>query len=139
MKTITKYLVGFTVTTVVLTVIFRSCLSCYLADEEFVLANISGIIYFVAMFASGFFWGKKEGGYLPIYDVGFRFHCSTYLIFIVISELWFVLGLNSAIEKVNVVHNTAIIWGFIILIHLSVYIYCKKKSINGLNKDDLFE
>lgn len=139
MKTITKYLVGFAVTTVVLTVIFRLCLSCSLANEEFVLANISGIIYFLAMFASGFFWGKKDGEYLPIYDVGFRFHCSTYLIFIAISELWFVLGINSALEKVDTIHYTAIFWGFIILIHFFIYIYCKRKSINGLNKDDLFE
>lgn len=139
MRTITKYLIGFAVTAAILTVVFRFCLSYFLANKDFIMASISGVIYFVAMFTSGFFWGKKDGEYLPIYDVGFRFHFSTYLIFIVISELWFILGINSVYEQINVVHYTAMIWGFFILIHFFIYIYYRRKSINGLNKNDLFE
>ncbi len=139
MKTITKYLVGFAITTTILTIIFRSCLSASLEKEAFALTHLCGILYFILMFISGWCWGKKDGEYLPIYDVGFRFHCTTYLIFIAISELWFVSGFNAVHEKVKPVHCTAIIWGLILLLHFFFYMYCKKKSINGLKKDNLFE
>ena len=139
MKTVTKYLSGFAVTIVILTVIFRIALSYCIEKEMYTLTCVCGIIYFIAMFISGWFWGKKDIEYLPIYDIGFRFHCTTYLIFISVSGLWFALGFNSAHEKVCPLYYTGIIWGFFLFIHFFFYLYCRSRSINGLKKEDLFE
>ena len=139
MKTITKYLVGFAVTIIILTIIFRITLSYSIEKEMYTITHICGVFYFITMFISGWFWGKKDGEYLPIYDVGFRFHCTTYLSFTTISELWFISGFNSVNENVKSLHYTAIIWGFFLFIHFFFYLYCRKKSINGLNKEDIFE
>ena len=139
MKTITSYLVQYALAIIVLTIIFRFSLSYTLRQEYFIVATIIPFLYFFAMFFAGWFFGKKDGEYLPIYDVGFRFHLTTYLIFNGISEIWFLTDLNSVHEQIKTVHMTAAIWAFFLMIHLFFYLRARKNSIDDLNKTDLFE
>ena len=80
MKTITQYLLRFALTATVLTIIFRYFLSYGIENQSGILITISAVTYGLLMFASGWYFGRKDGEYLPIYDVGFRFHLTTYLI-----------------------------------------------------------
>ncbi len=139
MKTINQYLSKFAVTILILTVIFRYSLSALLSNKEFVLVFIPAILYFLAMFFSGWYFGKKDKDFLPIFDIGFRFHFVTYIIFTLVSEIWFLMGFASKYENIKTVHITAIIWGFFIVIHFIFYLTAKKNSINNLDKSDLFE
>ena len=139
MKTIHHYLFKFAVTILILTVIFRYSLSTLLSNKEFVLVFIPAIIYLLAMFFSGWYFGKKDKEFLPIFDIGFRFHFVTYIIFTLVSEIWFLMGFASKYENIKTVHITAIIWGFFIVIHFIFYLTAKKNSINNLDKSDLFE
>ncbi|MDO5607294.1 MAG: hypothetical protein Q4G08_02450, partial [Capnocytophaga sp.] len=86
----TKPLLKFAFTAVVLTLLFRYFLSYGIENKSFVITVLSSTLYAVAMFAAGFYFGKKDREFLPIYDIGFRFHLVTYLIHNSISELWFV-------------------------------------------------
>ena len=139
MKIITPQLFRFAVVISVLTIVFRFSLSHMIENKSGYMILIIAILYFLGMFMSGFHFGKKDREYLPIYDVGFRFHFTTYFIYNGISELWFMLGLNSGYETISVVHYTAIIWGGFILMHALFYIRAKRKSIDNLDKRDLFE
>ncbi len=139
MKTVNQYLSKFAVTILILTVIFRYSLSTLLSNEEYILVIISAILYFFAMFISGWYFGKKDKEFLPIFDIGFRFHFVTYIIFTLVSEIWFLMGFASKYENIKTVHITAIIWGFFIVIHFIFYLTAKKNSINNLDKSDLFE
>ncbi len=139
MKTVNQYLSKFAVTILILTVIFRYSLSTLLSNEEYILVIISAILYFFAMFISGWYFGKKDKEFLPIFDIGFRFHFVTYIIFTLVSEMWFLIGFASKYESINTVHITAIIWGFLLIIHFVFYLMAKKNSINNLDKSDLFE
>ena len=91
------------------------------------------------MFATGWYFGRKDGEYLPIYDVGFRFHLTTYLIHNGISLLWLGLGFGSKYENLSVSIMVAIYWGIFLLLHFIFYIWARKNSIENLDKEDLFE
>ncbi|MDM1293979.1 hypothetical protein HX021_06680 [Sphingobacterium sp. N143] len=139
MKTITSFLLKFALAASVLALIFRYFLSYGIENKAPMIIIVSSVLYGVAMFINGFYFGKKDSEYLPIYDVGFRFHFTTYLIHNTISELWFILGFKSPYEKIEVVHVTTLIWGIFLIIHFIFFLRTRKNTINSLNKEDLFE
>ncbi len=96
-------------------------------------------IYFVFNFLTGFILGKRDYESLPLYDVGFRFHFATFLIFNVVSLSWFYLGLNAHVEKIELVYITAIIWSVFLAMHFFFYLYARKHSISGIRKEDIFD
>lgn len=100
---------------------------------------VVAILYGISMFTSGWHFGKKDHKDLDLRDVGFRFHLTTYLTFVLISELWFLLGFNSSYEQIGSVHITAFIWGICLLVHGFVYLKTRKNTIDGLDKSELFE
>ena len=101
MKTLTPYLLRFALAAVVLTIIFRYFLSYGIEIQTKTIIISSAIIYGISMFSSGLYFGKKDGEYLPIFDVGFRFHLATYVIHNGISLLWIGLGFGSKYEKLE--------------------------------------
>lgn len=139
MNFITTYLLRFALAATILTIIFRYFLSYSINSGLTISVALSAVLYFTGMFISGWYFGKKDADYLPIYDVGFRFHLTTYLLFNLISELWFIFGLNSHYEEFATIHLTAIIWGAFLLIHFMLFLWTRKRTINNLDKRDLFE
>lgn len=139
MKIITPYLLRFGIAASILTILFRYALSNLLAEGLPLLVFVVAVIYGTAMFFSGRFYGKKDIEYLPIADIGFRFHLTTYLIYNLVSWLWFVADFHSSSENIQAVHYTALVWGVFLIIHLGFYIYSRKRTINHLDKDELFD
>ncbi|WP_353128402.1 hypothetical protein [Parapedobacter pyrenivorans] len=139
MKAKTPFLLRFALTATGLTIIFRYFLSFGIEDGSSIAIILSAVIYGIAMFIGGLYFGRKDGAYLPVYDVGFRFHFVTYLVHNLISVLWFAFGLNSHYEQIETVYATAIIWGIFLIIHFIFFLWARKNSINSLNKEDLFE
>jgi hypothetical protein len=138
-KLTTPHLLKFALAATVLTILFRYFLSFGIESNLSFIIVLSAVLYFACMFVSGWYFGKKDSNYLPIYDVGFRFHFATYLVHNLISELWFMLSFNSVYEKVCIVHSTAIFWGIGLLFHFLCFLRVRNKSIGGLDKQDLFE
>ncbi|MDR0431469.1 MAG: hypothetical protein LBH58_13495 [Tannerellaceae bacterium] len=139
MKAITVYLLRFALAATVLTIIFRYFLSQGIDAGSTITVILSAVLYFIGMFILGWYFGKKDGNYLPFYDVGFRFHLTTYIIYNLISELWFILEFNSHYENFFTIHRTVFIWGGFLLIHFIFFLWARKRTINNLNKRDLFE
>lgn len=139
MKTITPFLLRFILVITLLTIAFRFFLSYGINHESLVLIILSAVLYGVFMFVSGWYFGKKDAEYLPLYDVGFRMHLSTYTVHNGISMLWFAFGFNSSVENVSVVYITAIAWGTILLVHLGFFIWTRQHTIKNLHREDLFD
>lgn len=139
MKTITPYLLRFALTTTLLTIVFRFFLSYGIENQSGIIITTSAVTYGLLMFSTGWYFGRKDGEYLPIYDVGFRFHLTTYLIHNGISLLWLGLGFGSKYENLSVSIMVAIYWGIFLLLHFIFYIWARKNSIENLDKEDLFE
>jgi hypothetical protein len=140
MKTFfTKHLLIFALIAAVFTLIFRYFLSYGIENKLTWMVVSSAVLYFVGMFGIGYYYGKADAERLPIHDVGFRFHLVTYLVHNIISYLWFYYGFNSHYERISTIYITVMIWGFFLFIHFIFYIWSKKNSIEGLNKEDLFD
>lgn len=139
MKTVKKYLFLFALTAALLTITFRYFLSAGIENKSAAVIISSPIVYGLAMFMAGWYWGKKEREYLPIADVGFRFHLITYIVHTLISESWFVLDLNAPFENIETIHITAAIWGVLLLLHFAIFLWTRKNAINSLNREELFE
>jgi len=133
MKIITPYLLWFALTVAILTVVFRYFLSYG------IIITVSASIYGFLMFASGWYFGKKDREYLPIYDIGFRFHLTTYLVHNTVTLLWLGLGFGSQYEDLKISIMIIIYWGILLLIHFIFFLWSRKNSIKNLDKDDLFE
>lgn len=136
---ITQNLIKFTITTIILTIIFRISLSTSITNESMIAVILSAVVYAISMWINGSYFGKKEYEYLPIYDIGFRFHLSTFIAHNMVSILWFVFGFESKYENINVIYITALIWSVFLIIHLVYYLSIRKSSIKNLDKEDLFE
>lgn len=139
MKTITHNLVKFAIAAIILAILFRFFLTYGIENRSNLIISFSALFYAIAMFMSGWIFGKKDQEYLPIYDVGFRFHLTTYLIHNSISELWFLFDFNSKDETITVVHLTTIIWSLFIIGHFILFLWTRKNAINSLDKKDLFD
>jgi hypothetical protein len=136
---ITSYLLKFALTATILAIIFRYFLGYGLENNSHIIIILSSILYTVGMFSAGWYFGKKDGNYLPIYDVGFRFHCTTYLVHNTISILWTILKITTCYQKIESLIFTVIFWGFLLFIHFLFFLIARKRSFKGLNKNDLFE
>jgi len=140
MKTLkTSSLFWFAAVAICLTIAFRFFLSYGIDNKIALLVNLNAIVYGLLMFGAGWYFGKKEAEYLPVSDIGFRFHLATYIIYNLISQTWFVAGFNSVYEKQSLVHMTMIIWGGFLLLHFIVFLLTRKNTIKGLHKNDIFE
>lgn len=139
MKTITPYLLKFVITASILTFGFRAFLSYALENEVNDLVFLASSVYGALMFVFGWYFGKKDSEYLPIFDIGFRFHISTYLVHNVISFLWVGVGFGSQNESISVLSYIAVYWGIFLLIHFVFFLKTRKRTINSLDKDNIFE
>lgn len=136
---ITTTLIKFTVATLILTILFRIGLSTSITNGAMIAVILSAVVYAISMWLNGSYFGRKEYEYLPIYDIGFRFHLSTFIAHNLVSILWFVFGFESKYENINTIYITALIWSVFLIIHLVYYLSIRKSSINNLDKEDLFE
>ncbi|NQU67309.1 MAG: 2TM domain-containing protein [Candidatus Marinimicrobia bacterium] len=139
MKALTKNLMLFAVFFFMGDIVFRYSLSDFIESRSFNLIWLIAVIYFFFNFFIGWFFGKRDYESIPLNDIGFRFHFITYFLFNVVSVLWFSFGFNSHFESIRIVYITALFWGIGLLIHFIFYLIERKNSINGLNKEDIFE
>lgn len=140
MKTlITNNLLKFTLVTIILTILFRIALSTSITNKMTLGVIICSILYGILMWFNGRYFGRKEYEYLPIYDIGFRFHLFTFLAHNLVSVLWFVFAFESKYENIKVIYITALIWSVILIIHLIYYLSVRKETIKNLDKGNLFE
>ncbi len=120
-------------------IVFRYSLSHFIENRAYNPIWMIAVIYFLFNFFIGWFFGKRDYESLPLYDIGFRFHFATYLLFNIVSVLWFIFGFHSHFESIRIVYITALFWGIGLLIHFILYLMARKNSINGLNKEEIFE
>lgn len=139
MKFITKNLLLFTAFFLFGTIAFRYSLSYSLSEGFYNAVWAAAVVYFFFNFAIGWIFGKRDHEYLPLYDVGFRFHFAAYLVFMAVSLLWFYFDFNSVHENIRTLYFLAIFWGIGLLINFILYRLAARRSIKGLNKNEIFE
>ncbi|NLT03970.1 MAG: hypothetical protein GXY09_08930 [Bacteroidales bacterium] len=139
MTHLSKNLVYFGMGLFALTILFRLLLSHLLQATQFNAVWLLATVYTVAVFSLGWVFGKKDKQFLPLFDIGFRIHATTYVISNAVAECWLLLGLLSDYESPRIIHLTALFWGLGLLLHGLLYLLSRKQAIKGIKRTDLFE
>ncbi len=139
MKHLTRNLISFAIYFSIGTVVFRYGLSHSLDSRLFLQVYVIAVVYFFYNFGIGWYFGKKDYELLPLYDIGFRFHLATFLLFNSITEAWNYFGFLSQFENAKTNRFIAFFWGIFLIFHFILYLYSRKNTIKGINKSEIFE
>jgi L-asparagine transporter-like permease len=139
MKYITKNLLIHSVIFLLASFLFRYLMSWSLSKGYFNGVWIVSAVYFLTLTVMIWRFSILDKKHLPLYDLGFRFHVATFLVWLLVSLIWFEFGSISAHEHIIQVYIASIIWLVVLLIHFIVYRLTRKKSFKGLKKSDIFD
>lgn len=138
MKIFTKQLMLFILLMALYTLAFRIGLSYCIGHSAWVILGIASLVYGGTIFFTAFFLGKADAQENPFFDLGLRFHLSSYLIWAAVSFGWFYLGNPHHYEHVTDILFVLLWWGFILILHTVIFLITRKDTIRGIRKDEIF-
>jgi hypothetical protein len=118
------------------TLLFRYGLSSLLTAEKFGWVAIISVFYGGIIFVTAWMTGRNDGRENFLFDAGFRWNMTTFLVWGMASEGWFLLDLHSAYESIRIVHITLLIWSFFLLLHFILFLILRKRTIKGVHKTE---
>jgi hypothetical protein len=139
MKIISRNLLLYALLLFVYTILFRFGLGSLLTAELFFWVIIISVLYGGMIFITAWTTGKRDGMENFLFDAGFRWNLTTFIVWGVASEAWFLLGLHSAHETIRMVHITLLIWSGFLFLHLLLFLILRRRTIKGVHKTDIFE
>ena len=139
MKIISKNLLLFAFLLLAYTLIFRFGLGSLLTAEKYGFVAIISLLYGGIIFVTGWMTGRRDGRENFLFDAGFRWNLTTFLVWGLASEAWFLLGLHSVHETIRVVHITLLIWSGFLVLHFILFLILRRRTIKGVHKSDIFE
>lgn len=137
MKALTLRLGQFAIGALSLTVLFRYALNLCIGINSIVGTTLCSILYFALMFLTGWWCGVRDEAEYGIHDIGFRFHCVTYLICIGLGYAAHYIGWHT--ESLRALTITALCWGIGLLVHLALFLIERGKTIRGYAKEEIFQ
>ena len=139
MKIISKNLLLFAFLLLAYTLLFRFGLGSLLTAEKYGFVAIISLLYGGIIFVTGWMTGRRDGRENFLFDAGFRWNLTTFLVWGLASAAWFLLGLHSVHETIRVVHITLLIWSGFLVLHFILFLILRRRTIKGVHKSDIFE
>ncbi len=139
MKFVTHNLLCYTLVFIALTVLMKVGITAVLDARLYNLPWFIGGAYGVITFAIGWFFGKRDSRSLPLYDAGLRYNLATFVVFATVSEGWHALGWMSEYDSVWPWRVVEIVWAVFLAANFVTYLLVRKKTIRGIEKNDLFD
>lgn len=139
MKIISRNLLLFAFLLLVYTLLFRFGLGRLLIAEKWFWVIMIAVVYGAMIFFTAWTTGKRDGMENFLFDAGFRWNLTTFVVWGAASEAWFLLDLHSAYESIRVVHITLLIWSGFLLLHFILFLILRRRTIKGVHKTDIFE
>ena len=139
MKIITRNLLLFALLLFIYTILFRFGLRTLLNAEKYFWVMAISVIYGAMIFFTAWTTGKRDGKENFLFDAGFRWNLTTFIVWGIASETWFLLGLHADTESIRVVHISLLIWSGFLILHFILFLILRRKTIKGVHKTDIFE
>jgi hypothetical protein len=139
MKILSRNLLLYAFLLFVYTLLFRFGLGALLTAEKWFWVIVIAVVYGALIFFTAWTTGKRDGMENFLFDAGFRWNLTTFVVWGIASEAWFLLGLHSSHESIRVVHITLLIWSGFLLLHLGLFLILRRRTIKGVHKTDIFE
>ena len=118
---------------------FRFGLSTLLTAEKWAWVVIIAVAYGAAIFVTAWMTGKRDGMNNFLFDAGFRWNLTTFIVWGAASEAWFLLGFHSVHETIRIVHITLLIWSGFLILHLILFLILRRRTIKGVHKTNIFD
>lgn len=138
MKILTKQLAIFAILMAIYTLAFRTGLSYCIGHSAWLLLGIFSLTYGVTIFFTAYFLARSDAQDNPFFDLGLRFHVTSFLIWAAVSFGWFYLGNPHHYEHVTDILHVLIWWGLILILHVIIFLVTRKDTIRGIRKDEIF-
>ena len=119
--------------------LFRFGLSNLLSAEKWLWVLVISVVYGAMIFVTAWMTGKRDGMNNYLFDAGFRWNLTTFIVWGAASETWFLLGFHSVQESIRIVHITLLIWSGFLILHLILFLILRKRTIKGVHKTNIFE
>jgi hypothetical protein len=139
MKVLSPNLLLFALLLLVYTLLFRWGLSSLLTAERFLWVILISVAYGSIIFLTAWTTGKRDGMNNFLFDAGFRWNLTTFIVWGAASEAWFLMGFQSAHEAIRIVHITLLIWSGFLLLHFILFLILRRRTIKGVHKTNIFE
>ena len=139
MKIISRNLLLFAMLLLLYTLAFRFGLSTLLTAEKWTWVVLISVLYGAMIFVTAWMTGKRDGMQNFLFDAGFRWNLTTYIVWGAASEAWFLLGLHSVYETIRIVHITLLIWSGFLVFHLILFLILRRRTIKGIHKTNIFD
>lgn len=139
MKIVSRNLLLYALLLLIYTVVFRFGLSSLLTAEKWIWVIIIAVAYGALIFVTAWMTGKRDGMNNFLFDAGFRWNLTTFIVWGAASEAWFLLGLHSVHESIRVVHITLLFWTGFLILHLFLFLILRRRTIKGVHKTNIFE
>ncbi len=139
MQILSKNLLLFAALLLIYTFLFRFGLGSLLTAEKWVWVMVISVVYGAFIFFTAWMTGRRDGKENFLFDAGFRWNLTTFIVWGAASEAWFLMGLHSAHESIRVVHITLLVWAGFLILHLILFLILRKRTIKGVHKTDIFE
>ncbi|MCD4709827.1 MAG: hypothetical protein K8R52_03205 [Bacteroidales bacterium] len=139
MKIVSRNLLLYALLLLIYTVVFRFGLSRLLTAEKWIWVIIIAVAYGALIFVTAWMTGKRDGMNNFLFDAGFRWNLTTFIVWGAASEAWFLLGLHSVHESIRVVHITLLFWTGFLILHLFLFLILRRRTIKGVHKTNIFE
>ena len=139
MNIINRYVALYAVLFAVYTAAFRFFLSRSLIAENYFLVWIYASIYAVLVFATAWNLGSRKSTKILVLDAGLPFHATTFFVWGLVSEMWFLLGHGAPQESIGTVHLTLLIWSVFLCAHTVLFLILRKNTVKGISKSEIFE
>jgi len=134
-----KGICWFGVTLLILTIVFRYLKTYSLDQQSLIMTGILGIVYCISIPILAWGVGGKNFRTHLFLKTGMLYNLTAFIIYVIISELWHILGFASQYEYIFTIHRTAFLWGLGVIIHLIIYLYSRKYTIKDYQKEDIFD
>jgi len=139
MKIVSRNLLLYALLLLIYSVLFRFGLSTMLTAERWVWVVLISVAYGAAIFFTAWMTGKRDGMNNFLFDAGFRWNLTTFIVWGAVSEAWSLMGFQSVHEPIRIVHITLLIWSGFLFLHFILFLILRRRTIKGVHKSDIFE
>ncbi len=134
MNFINRYVMLYAALATIYAVVFYKCLNYLIESKQYSYIAILAIAYALIIFVSALYIGRKDiyTGYN-----GFNYHLLTYMM---CNAVPIILASVDRIDKIFIDSTLQVMffWGIGLLLHFVIHIMQRRKSIRGMDKDEVF-
>jgi len=133
-----KNIFKFTVIFVILSICFNYLRTSLIEAELYTPLMITGFIFMLLFYLCGLYFGYKEESPNKM-NIWLKYNIAAFISFIGVSLLWNISGLSYENDNLLSIAVVAIIWIMISTMRIPFYLKYRKKCINGIDREEIFD